>query len=235
MRSNKPSTSQANVTRTAVAVGRMAAVLLIAVAVSAAAASPEPAKPVTTTATAQEPPLPGLEAVLDELRKGGLVIFFRHSVSDQTGQAGEADLANCATQRNLTAEGRELATQIGTAFRALRITVGTVATTPLCRGKETAQLAFGRFTVNNDLNSVLGADAEKTKQLAGSLRQILSTPPAAGTNAVIVSHNTNLREAAGLWPKPEGVSYVFRPLSGGRFEALARIAPEAWANMVNKK
>src|SRR5438067_2129324 len=56
----------------------------------------------------------------------------------------------------------------------------------------------------------------------------LPPPPAAGTNAVIIAHSANLREAAGLWPKPEGVAYVFRPLQAGRFEVLAKIAPQDW-------
>ena len=58
--------------------------------------------------------LADLSAVLGELRRGGLVVYFRHGTSDQTGAGDEAaDLAKCETQRNLSAEGREQATQIG--------------------------------------------------------------------------------------------------------------------------
>lgn len=180
--------------------------------------------------------LPGLNSVLGELRKGGLVIYFRHGATDQTG-AGDAttDLTKCETQRNLSAAGRAQATQIGKAFHALRIPVGTVTASPFCRAKDTAQLSFGRFSVSNDLASAIVTDAAETKRTAESLRRMLSTPPATATNAVIVSHNSNLREATGIWPKPEGVAYVFRPLPGGKFEAIAMVLPEDWGKAANLK
>jgi broad specificity phosphatase PhoE len=179
--------------------------------------------------------LADLSSVLGELRKGGFVIYFRHGSTNQTGSSDEAaDLMKCETQRNLSAEGREQTRQIGKAFQALSIPVGTVTTSPFCRCKDTAKLAFGRFTVSNDLYFALGSDADETKRFAQSLRRMLSTPPATATNAVIVSHTANLREATGIWPKPEGVAYVFRPLPGGKFEAIAMVLPEDWGKLASK-
>ncbi len=173
--------------------------------------------------------LADLSSVLGELRKGGLVVYFRHAATERSASSDEAtDLAKCETQRNLSAKGREQATQIGKAFRALKIPVGTVTASPFCRARDTAKLAFDRFTVNDDLRSASGADAGETKRFTESLRRMLSTPPANATNAVIVSHNSNLREAAGIWPKPEGVAYVFRPLPEGKFEAIAMVLPGDW-------
>jgi hypothetical protein len=45
---------------------------------------------------------------------------------------------------------------------------------------------------------------------------------------LIVSHTANLQEAVGLWPKPEGVAYVFRGEADGGIRAVARIPPDAW-------
>lgn len=236
MRSSRFGNSEGKAIYAAAAGGvRMAAVLLVAVAMWAAAASPEQTKTATSISPAKESPLPGLDAVISDLRKGGLVIYFRHGTTDQTGPNGEGNLADCATQRNLSAEGRDQATEIGRAFRSLGIPVGAVTTSPLCRCKDTAKLAFDRFTVSDDLYYVINTDAAKTKQLAEALRLRLSTPPAGAANSVIVSHNANLREATGLWPKPEGVAFVFRPLPGGRFEVMARIPPEEWANVAKRK
>jgi len=180
--------------------------------------------------------LADLSSVLGELRKGGFVIYFRHGTSDQTGSGDEAaDLMKCETQRNLSAEGREQATQIGKAFQALRIPVGTVTTSPFCRTKDTANLAFGRFTVSNDLYFAIGTNPGETRRLTESLRRMLATPPAKATNAVIVSHTANLREAAGIWPKPEGVAYVFRPLPEGKFEAIAMVLAEDWGKVAKLK
>jgi phosphohistidine phosphatase SixA len=189
-------------------------------------------QPDTTAASASaERSLPGIDAVLADLRKGGLVIYFRHAATEQSAKDDETEsLANCSAQRNLSAEGRRQATLIGAAFRSLGIRVGSVTTSPFCRCKDTARLAFGEFSVDDDLYFAIGTDAGTTKRLADALRQKLSALPAKGTNAVIVAHSANLREAAGLWPKPEGTAYVFRPLSDGRFEPLAKVLPQDWVN-----
>jgi phosphohistidine phosphatase SixA len=177
-----------------------------------------------------------LSAVLGELRNGGLVIYFRHGATNQTGSSDEAaDLTKCETQRNLSAEGREQVTQIGKAFQSLKIPVGSVTTSPFCRCKDTAQLAFGRFTVSDDLYFAIGTGAGETIRFAESLRRMLSTAPAEATNTVVVSHTANLREATGIWPKREGVAYVFRPLPGGKFEVIAMVPPEDWEKLAHLK
>jgi broad specificity phosphatase PhoE len=187
-------------------------------------------------ASAAPDKLAGLATVLGELRKGGLVIYFRHALTDQKGATDEeADLAKCATQRNLSAAGRAQATQIGTAFHTLGIPVGLVATSPFCRCKDTAKLAFGRFDVSDDLFFAIGTNVGDTERFARSLRRMLGTMPAPATNTVIVSHTANLREAAGIWPKAEGVAYVFRPWPGGAFEAIAMVMPDDWAHEATLK
>src|SRR5438105_15810733 len=55
----------------------------------AAAAEAPAAIPVATAAAEQ--PLPGLDAVLAGLRKGGLVIYFRHGPTEQSGSNAEED------------------------------------------------------------------------------------------------------------------------------------------------
>ena len=188
------------------------------------------------TTQAQEEPLPGLRSVLGELRRGGFVMYFRHATTDQAGASDEeANLARCETQRNLSAEGREQASRIRQAIRDLGIPVGTVTSSPFCRCKDTARLAFGRFTVSDDLYFAMGADADKRKRLAEALRRMLSSPPGKGTNTVIVAHTANLRESTGIWPKPEGVAYLFRPLPGGELQPVARVLPEEWVAVASRE
>jgi broad specificity phosphatase PhoE len=69
---------------------------------------------------------------------------------------------------------------------------------PFCRCKDTAQLAFDRSAVNGDLYFALGTDARETTRFSESLRRMLSTAPATATNAVVVSHTANLREAIAM-------------------------------------
>jgi phosphohistidine phosphatase SixA len=182
-------------------------------------------------AAAAEPGLPGLDAVLEELRKGGLVIYFRHAATERDGFAYTASDAEQRCRRNLSAAGRAEAAQIGRAIKALGIPVGEVLASPFCRTRDTAQLAFGRHAVDEDLAFVLAADAGATRRMTETLRRALSSAPAQGTNTVLVSHTANLYEAAGIFPKPEGVALVFRPLPGGRFAAAARVLPEEWARV----
>lgn len=179
-------------------------------------------------ATAQDKSPANLAAVLGELRQGGLVIYMRHAATEHTAHEAE-DPARCEAQRNLSAAGRAEAVRIGKALKALAIPIGAVSVSPYCRAKDTARLAFGRFTVATNLGFVMGANAGETKRMAEALRLRLATPPEPGSNSVIVSHSANLYEAAGIFAKPEGAVYVFRPKADGRFEAVARILPEEWS------
>lgn len=169
-------------------------------------------------------------SLVKKLQSGGYVVFLRHATTDrtQTDQARN-DLSDCQKQRNLSATGREQAYMIGDAMRSLGIPVGTVFSSPYCRCKNTAELAFGKTVIADDLRFGLGDDMQQTARLATSLKTRLSAPPAPGTNTILVSHTANLKEAAGIWPQPEGAAYVFKPLNGQDFEYLGQIPPDAWA------
>ncbi len=186
------------------------------------------AAPKGRAADAELPPADA--ALLAGLRAGGYVIFVRHASTDKDGP-GDRDInfALCATQRNLSAAGREESARIGEALRRLRIPIGRVVASPFCRTRDTARLAFGDYEVDKDLYFAIDVNAQERKRVAASLRAMLGAAPARGTNSVIVSHTANLREAAGIWPKPEGAAYVFQPLAGGGFKALARMLPAEWS------
>jgi len=175
-----------------------------------------------------------IESLIKNLGKGGYVLYMRHAASDRSQtDTDTADLSNCKTQRNLSAAGREQASAIGKAIKTLNIPIGTVTTSPYCRCVDTAQLAFGRGVKSDDLRFTISADEAKTKQLSNALQKLLSTIPEDGTNAVIVAHTGNLKEAAKVWPKPEGVLHIFKPLGnkglGDKgFEHVGRIAPNQW-------
>src|SRR5687768_7388314 len=79
------------------------------------------------------------------LREGGHVILVRHaSTVPGTGDPASFRLGDCATQRNLSGEGREESRRLGARLRAERVPVGAVYTSPWCRCRETAVLAFGK-------------------------------------------------------------------------------------------
>lgn len=203
---------------------RIAAVTLLGASVLAAG---------SRAAENVEAPTTDVRSVVNELRKGGYVIFLRHGVTEEVGASDEAaDLERCETQRNLAPTGRAQAASIGKAIKGLGIPVGLVQSSPFCRAKDTAQIAFGTYVVNPDLQFVINMNATQTHHLADALRRLLATPPKKGTNTVLISHSANLREAAGIFAKPEGAAYVFRPLPSGRFEPVGRILPEDWNTMI---
>ena len=152
---------------------------------------------------------PGLLAAL---RQGGLVIYFRHARTDFSQDDTDlSDLTNCATQRNLSPEGHAQARLIGEAIAALAIPIGEVLSSELCRTRETAELAFGRTTPMPDLTSfgTAGSEAEEQER-AAALRRLLATPPAPGTNTVLIGHLFNIQAAASIG-LAEGEAAIFSP------------------------
>jgi hypothetical protein len=185
------------------------------------------------------PPAPGRSALpatpmsgqqlLSELRKGGYVIYFRHTSTDFSRDDSHSKSDDdCDNQRPLTDKGREEATQIGVAFRELKIPVGSVLASPRCRTMETAVLAFGRA---EKMNEVRGGPAtpDNPDRYAG-LRRLLLTPVKPGANLVISSHGNPFYATAGAPYLAEGEAAVIRPLGTG-FEIVARVKHDAWRKL----
>ena len=58
------------------------------------------------------------EALWAALREGRAFAMMRHALAPGTGDPANFDVNDCATQRNLSVEGREQARRTGDAFRA---------------------------------------------------------------------------------------------------------------------
>lgn len=176
------------------------------------------------------------KALIDALKGGGYVIYFRHGKTDHSTYDTDRDnLENCTKQRLLSQEGRDEMLSIGKTIGKLGIRVSRVVSSPYCRSIDTAVLAFGTFVTDEDLKHTVVADAPTVQKQAVALRRLLGQVPEAGTNSVISGHTANLKEATGVWPDPEGVAVVFRPLGNSRFEYVATIAPDAWKEFLKLK
>jgi phosphohistidine phosphatase SixA len=188
---------------------------------------------ITTAVASAQPTAPGATLpesdLIDTLRRGGYVIYFRHAATNpEQADTGDPKLGRCEAQRNLSADGRRMASEIGGAFKAHRIPVGKVVSSPYCRALDTAMLAFGRHEVSDALYFAMAVGKTEREQLGLALRQMLATPPGRGTNTVLVAHHANLKEATGIWPKREGEAHVFRPRPDGGFDYLGEVSTEAW-------
>lgn len=177
-----------------------------------------------------EPELPP-EEIIAKLQQGGLVVYFRHAATNHSEEDQHpVDLDRCETQRNLTQRGRNQSIEIGKAFKRLAIPVSKVLTSPFCRCRETARLAFGESTTDPNLYFSVDLTKPQRDAQAQGLRSMISLIPNSG-NRIIVAHTGNLREATHLWPKPEGVAYVFQPLGDGNYRVLGSIPPDRWKDL----
>jgi phosphohistidine phosphatase SixA len=175
-------------------------------------------------------PVVDFQDLVHALRDGGYVVYFRHAATEAiVEQWDELDLSDCATQRNLSETGREQARAIGTAFATFDIKVAKVLSSPFCRAVETSELAFGKAEISDDLYFSVFAEEDKFQHRSMALRGWLATPPPAGTNVVLVSHQHNLEDAVGLSLETEGAAAVFRPNGDGTFILLTVVPPEQWA------
>ena len=164
--------------------------------------------------------------LLAELRKGGYVIYFRHTSTDfSRDDARSKSDDDCDNQRPLTDKGREEARQIGAAFRELKIPVGNVLASPRCRTMETAMLAFGRADKSPEARG--GPAAPDNPDRYANLRRLFATPVKPGANLVIASHGNPFYATAGAPYLAEGEAAVIRPL-GKDFEIVARVRHDQW-------
>jgi phosphohistidine phosphatase SixA len=155
------------------------------------------------------------------LKRGGQVILIRHAITTPgVGDPPGMRLDDCASQRNLTDEGRGHARRVGEAFRARGIAVDRVLSSPWCRCVETAQLAFGTHEIWTPLSNLFGRPERQAEQVremravAGELR--------TGGNLVLVSHGSTIAALTGINPATAEM-VVVTPQGGGRFAVAGRL------------
>jgi broad specificity phosphatase PhoE len=167
------------------------------------------------------------DPLVRELREGGHVLVIRHATADAEISRQEL-LRSCVLQRNLTEAGREQARAIGEGVRALEIPIGDVRSSPMCRARDTARLAFGRATLDRDLVSpgVIGSEADDERR-AQAMRAMVEELPPAGQNTVLVTHTGNIGAALGEETVAEGETLVY----GEGAELVGRVPAEKWAEL----
>jgi len=165
----------------------------------------------------------GIEAA----RRGGVVLVCRHSITDPA-EEDEHTLKydDPSTQRRLSAAGERQATDLGRAFRALRIPVGEVITSPMQRARRTAELAFDRVPPDS-LWHTRGDDYSGPKHQRRS--EVLGQS-SDSTTRVIISHigtiYSNLPSIRGQLE--EGDCAVIRPHGGTRYDVVEVVPFLAW-------
>lgn len=183
----------------------------------------------TGAAAAQEHPVfntkvhpPHATALLDMLKAGGLILYFRHGATPDYMEPGITDFADCAPQRMLNALGRAQAARIGEAMRGLALRIDKVVSSPYCRCVDTATIAFGRATASEDVRD--GGDK-------AALRRRLATKPRDGFNDVILGHGG----ASGMFGEEflrEAEAMILRPDGAGGYTLIARMRVDSWHQLM---
>jgi phosphohistidine phosphatase SixA len=96
-------------------------------------------------------------------------VLMRHAIAPGTGDPDNFQLDDCATQRNLSEEGREQARRTGEAFRQQNVTVQQVLSSEWCRCLDTAELMdlgpVERFPALNSFFQDRSKGPERIQQL----------------------------------------------------------------------
>lgn len=183
------------------------------------------------------PAMADRELLVDALRDGGYVVYFRHAPTDWLDTdmlESEASIPSCdrSQMRQLSEEGRATAKAVGDAMRRLGVPVSGVYASEYCRTTETARLlGFGPVQTTRDVLNTLAAEyAGGREALAAKARKRLSTLPPNGSNTVVVGHGNVFLMVAGIRP-PEAGAAVVRPTGDGEFEVLGVLSADDWVEL----
>jgi phosphohistidine phosphatase SixA len=102
--------------------------------------------------------------LVNELKKGGKLIFIRHAYAPGGGDPDNFNINDCNTQRNLSNSGREQALKIGSFFKVNNILIDKIYSSEWCRCKETALIAFYNFENKSFLNSFFSSKFAQNKE-----------------------------------------------------------------------
>lgn len=135
----------------------------------------------------------------DNLQSPNYVLLIRHALAPGVGDPLNYTLADCQTQRNLSAEGRQQAVLVGDWLRHQGVKNAAVYSSAWCRCKDTAQLlGFGAWQVEPSLSSFFD-DMQKAKEINQQLQSLIAQKlKTKGTQALIlVTHHVNIFEFMG--------------------------------------
>jgi broad specificity phosphatase PhoE len=150
------------------------------------------------------------------LRQPGNVVFMRHADTPGSGGFGDPPgfrLEGCASQRNLSDEGRAYARRTGEAFRKNGVTFDRVLTSPWCRCKETARLVIGsEAEVFAPLSNLVGRGEHRESQVK-ALKAYLAGLDARA-RVLFVTHGIVVHALTGIQPA-SGEMVIVKPGPGG--------------------
>lgn len=162
------------------------------------------------------------EAVIWEaLRSGGHVALLRHAIAPGTGDPSEFAIGDCATQRNLSDEGRGQAQRIGARIRVNGIKRAAVFSSQWCRCRETARLLDLGPVIDLPLLNSFFRDYQRREPQTQQLRQWIAEQ-ALREPLVLVTHQVNITALTDVYPR-SGELVVIRRGQSGEIQVVGTI------------
>ena len=160
-------------------------------------------------------------ALVEALRRGGYVLYMRHALQ----MPATSDKCDAPSLRP---EGEQQARTVGAALRELKIPVGRLRSSQVCRVRETAKmLGLGNYEITEDLNP---AGAREGFDVGPARSRQLAELPPAGSNTLLVSHLHGSPDKAEWMHLELAEIIVFRP-DGSHALPVARVRVEGWQEL----
>jgi phosphohistidine phosphatase SixA len=120
-----------------------------------------------------------------------LVVLMRHAQPAGGNPLIWDESGNCAGEPMLTESGRAHAKRIGEAFASRGIKPAVISS-PMCRCRDTARIAFGdTFATDGALREVASADSDRAKQFERTAHSLIGDRRGPAP-VVFVSHRPNI-------------------------------------------
>ena len=158
------------------------------------------------------------------LQRPGVALLMRHALAPGTGDPASFSLDDCATQRNLSDEGRAQAGRIGETFERRGVAFDRILTSQWCRCRETAEiLDLGEVEDFPPLNSFFQDRSTADAQTEEVLAFLAALPD--DQRVLLVTHQVNVTALTGVFPK-SGEAIVVDLSPDGGVEVLGSILIE---------
>lgn len=155
------------------------------------------------------------------LRRPGSFALIRHATAPGTNDPPGFRLDDCATQRNLSTEGRAQAVRLGDLFRGNAIYAADVYSSQWCRCLDTARLMkLGEVRAEPLLNSFFQDRSREAGQIEALRRWIGQLELAKPT--VFVTHQVVVTALSQIFPG-SGEIVVMQRSPGGQLAVQGRV------------
>lgn len=165
-----------------------------------------------------------LDLAWSKLRDGKAIAIMRHALAPGFSDPAGFDIDNCATQRNLSEQGRDQAQRIGELFRDQQLDDIRLYSSQWCRCVDTASLlGIGEVNELPSLNTFF-ENREKTQEQTALLLEDINALLASGTKPVVlVSHQVNINALTNA-ATASGDTLIISVV-GNDVTVLARVVP----------